>query len=59
MNANLRNVHGTIPLHLALAKGAKPCVELLLAAGADCNLQVCDVSSSFEFYRHCDVVVIK
>lgn len=39
VNANLRNVHGTIPLHLALAKGAKPCVELLLAAGADCNLQ--------------------
>jgi E3 ubiquitin-protein ligase KEG len=52
-------VHGTIPLHLALAKGAKPCVELLLAAGADCNLQVCDVSFSFEFACHCDVVVIK
>lgn len=37
---NIRNVNNTIPLHLALAKGAKPCVELLLSAGADCNMQV-------------------
>lgn len=37
---NIRNVHSTIPLHLALAKGAKPCVKLLLSAGANCNLQV-------------------
>ncbi|XP_011024982.1 PREDICTED: E3 ubiquitin-protein ligase KEG-like [Populus euphratica] len=47
VNANLRNVHGTIPLHLALAKGAKPCVELLLAAGADCNLQDEDGDNAF------------
>lgn len=37
---NIRNMHNTIPLHLALAKGAKPCVELLLSAGANCSLQV-------------------
>ena len=37
---NIRNVHNTIPLHLALAKGAKSCVKLLLSAGANCNLQV-------------------
>lgn len=40
MNVNIRNVHNTIPLHLALAKGAKPCVELLLSVGANCNIQV-------------------
>lgn len=37
---NIRNVHNSIPLHLALARGAKACVGLLLAAGADYNLQV-------------------
>ncbi|KAJ4840034.1 hypothetical protein Tsubulata_033350 [Turnera subulata] len=47
VDANLRNVHGTIPLHLALAKGAMPCVELLLAAGADCNLQDDDGDNAF------------
>ncbi|CAK7330657.1 unnamed protein product [Dovyalis caffra] len=47
VNANLRNVHGTIPLHLALAKGAKHCVELLLAAGADCNMQDEDGDNAF------------
>lgn len=37
---NIRNVHNTIPLHVALARGAKSCVGLLLSAGANCNLQV-------------------
>lgn len=37
---NIRNVHNSIPLHLALARGAKACVGLLLAAGANYNLQV-------------------
>ena len=37
---NIRNVHNGIPLHIALARGAKSCVELLLCIGADCNLQV-------------------
>ena len=37
---NIRNVHNSIPLHLALARGAKACVGLLLAAEADYNLQV-------------------
>lgn len=37
---NIRNTHNTIPLHVALARGAKLCVGLLLSAGADCNLQV-------------------
>ena len=37
---NIQNVHNTIPLHVALARGAKSCVGLLLSAGANCNLQV-------------------
>ena len=37
---NIRNVHNTIPLHVALARGAKSCVGLLLSAGANCNVQV-------------------
>ncbi|MCI63120.1 E3 ubiquitin-protein ligase KEG-like, partial [Trifolium medium] len=40
VDVNTRNVHNSIPLHLALARGAKACVGLLLAAGADYNLQV-------------------
>lgn len=40
VDVNLRNVHNTIPLHVALARGAKSCVGLLLSAGANCNLQV-------------------
>ncbi|KAF9600592.1 hypothetical protein IFM89_011121 [Coptis chinensis] len=39
VDANIRNVHNTIPLHVALARGAKLCVGLLLSAGANCNLQ--------------------
>ncbi|KAF7119469.1 hypothetical protein RHSIM_Rhsim13G0208400 [Rhododendron simsii] len=47
VDVNIRNMHHTIPLHLALAKGAIPCVELLLAAGADCNLQDDDGENAF------------
>ncbi|KAL5159578.1 E3 ubiquitin-protein ligase KEG [Glycine soja] len=39
VDVNIRNVHNGIPLHIALARGAKSCVELLLCTGADCNLQ--------------------
>ena len=37
---NIRNAQNTIPLHVALARGAKSCVGLLLSAGANYNLQV-------------------
>ena len=37
---NIRNEHNTIPLHVALARGAKSCVGLLLSSGANYNLQV-------------------
>ncbi|CAD5331582.1 unnamed protein product [Arabidopsis thaliana] len=40
VNANIRNVHNTIPLHMALARGANSCVSLLLESGSDCNIQV-------------------
>ena len=56
VDVNIRNMHNTIPLHLALAKGAKPCVKLLLSAGANCNLQVgphiskCYVSNYYYYY---------
>ena len=40
VDVNIRNVHNTTPLHVALARGAASCVGLLLSAGADCNLQV-------------------
>ncbi|KAK6928918.1 Serine-threonine/tyrosine-protein kinase, catalytic domain [Dillenia turbinata] len=39
VDVNIRNVHNTIPLHVALARGAKTCVGFLLSAGANCNLQ--------------------
>ncbi|XP_013625508.1 E3 ubiquitin-protein ligase KEG isoform X2 [Brassica napus] len=39
VNANIRNVHNTIPLHMALARGANACVSLLLESGSDCNIQ--------------------
>ncbi|CAL5330573.1 unnamed protein product [Camellia sinensis] len=39
VDVNIRNVNNTIPLHVALARGAKLCVGLLLSAGANCNLQ--------------------
>jgi E3 ubiquitin-protein ligase KEG len=37
---NIRNAQNTSPLHVALNRGANSCVGLLLAAGADCNIQV-------------------
>jgi E3 ubiquitin-protein ligase KEG len=39
VDVNVRNVHNTIPLHVALARGANSCVGLLLSAGANCNMQ--------------------
>ncbi|KAK9169794.1 hypothetical protein Syun_001934 [Stephania yunnanensis] len=39
VDVNIRNTHNTIPLHIALARGAKLCVGLLLSAGANYNLQ--------------------
>ncbi|KAM7267301.1 hypothetical protein ACFE04_009467 [Oxalis oulophora] len=39
VDVNIRNVHNTIPIHVALARGANLCVGLLLSAGANCNLQ--------------------
>lgn len=47
VDVNIRNVHNSIPLHLALARGAKTCVGLLLDAGADCNLQDDDGDNAF------------
>ncbi|GFZ20620.1 protein kinases;ubiquitin-protein ligase [Actinidia rufa] len=47
VDVNIRNIINTIPLHLALAKGARPCVELLLSAGANCNLQDDDGDNAF------------
>ncbi|KAG5154386.1 hypothetical protein JHK82_012355 [Glycine max] len=39
VDVNIRNMHNGIPLHIALARGAKSCVELLLSIGANCNVQ--------------------
>ncbi|CAB4268319.1 unnamed protein product [Prunus armeniaca] len=39
VDVNIRNVQNTIPLHVALARGAKSCVGLLLSSGANYNLQ--------------------
>ncbi|KAG6628361.1 hypothetical protein I3843_14G010800 [Carya illinoinensis] len=39
VDVNIRNVHNTIPLHVALARGANTCIGLLLSAGANCNMQ--------------------
>ncbi|XP_045819942.1 E3 ubiquitin-protein ligase KEG isoform X2 [Trifolium pratense] len=47
VDVNTRNVHNSIPLHLALARGAKACVGLLLDAGADYNLQDDDGDNAF------------
>ncbi|KAG5057380.1 hypothetical protein JHK86_012376 [Glycine max] len=40
VDVNIRNMHNGIPLHIALARGAKSCVELLLSIGANCNVQL-------------------
>ncbi|KAL8028693.1 hypothetical protein ABFX02_14G177400 [Erythranthe guttata] len=47
VDVNIRNVQNTIPLHVALARGAKSCVELLLSAGANCNMQDDDGDNAF------------
>ncbi|KAG9151827.1 hypothetical protein Leryth_002101 [Lithospermum erythrorhizon] len=39
VDVNMRNMYNTIPLHIALARGANSCVGLLLSAGANCNMQ--------------------
>ncbi|GAV69413.1 Ank domain-containing protein/Pkinase domain-containing protein/zf-C3HC4 domain-containing protein/Ank_2 domain-containing protein/Ank_4 domain-containing protein [Cephalotus follicularis] len=39
VDPNIRNLHNTIPIHVALARGANSCVGLLLSAGANYNLQ--------------------
>ncbi|PHU09809.1 E3 ubiquitin-protein ligase KEG [Capsicum chinense] len=39
VDVNIKNVNNTIPLHVALNRGAKSCVGLLLSAGANCNIQ--------------------
>ncbi|KAG8363717.1 hypothetical protein BUALT_Bualt19G0051400 [Buddleja alternifolia] len=47
VDVNIRNMQNTIPLHVALARGAKSCVGLLLSAGANCNLQDDDGDNAF------------
>ncbi|QHO17825.1 E3 ubiquitin-protein ligase KEG [Arachis hypogaea] len=47
VDVNICNIHNSIPLHLALARGAKASVGLLLAAGADYNLQDDDGDNAF------------
>ncbi|KAL2461125.1 E3 ubiquitin-protein ligase KEG [Abeliophyllum distichum] len=47
VDVNIRNVQNTIPLHVALARGSKSCVGLLLSAGANCNLQDDDGDNAF------------
>ncbi|KAH6819712.1 protein kinase [Perilla frutescens var. frutescens] len=47
VDVNTRNVQNTIPLHVALARGAKSCVGLLLSAGANCNMQDDDGDNAF------------
>ncbi|CAA0831427.1 E3 ubiquitin-protein ligase KEG [Striga hermonthica] len=47
VDVNIRNQQKTIPLHVALARGAKSCVGLLLSAGANCNLEDDDGDNAF------------
>ncbi|PIN21983.1 MEKK [Handroanthus impetiginosus] len=47
VDVNIRNVQNAIPLHVALARGAKSCVGLLLSAGANCNMQDDDGDNAF------------
>ncbi|CAM6116455.1 unnamed protein product [Calypogeia fissa] len=39
VDVDVRDIHTTTPLHVALARGSKACVGLLLERGANCNLQ--------------------
>ncbi|XP_071715589.1 E3 ubiquitin-protein ligase KEG-like [Rutidosis leptorrhynchoides] len=47
VDVNIRNVQNTIPLHVALARGSKSCVGMLLSAGANCNLQDDEGNNAF------------
>lgn len=47
VDVNIRSVQNVMPLHVALARGANPCVELLLSAGADYNMQDDDGDNAF------------
>uniref|UniRef100_A0A1D1YVT9 RING-type E3 ubiquitin transferase n=1 Tax=Anthurium amnicola TaxID=1678845 RepID=A0A1D1YVT9_9ARAE len=47
VDVNITNVQNTIPLHVALNRGANSCVGLLLSAGANCNLQDDDGDNAF------------
>lgn len=49
VDVNIRNAQNTTPLHVALNRGANSCVGLLLAAGANCNIQVCCLADLFSF----------
>ncbi|GLJ05731.1 hypothetical protein SUGI_0024130 [Cryptomeria japonica] len=39
VHVDVRDAHNTTPLHVALARGSKACVGLLLESGANCNSQ--------------------
>ncbi|KAJ6807815.1 E3 ubiquitin-protein ligase KEG [Iris pallida] len=47
VDVDVRNAQNTPPLHVALNRGANLCVDLLLSAGADCNLQDDDGDNAF------------
>ncbi|XP_015639441.1 E3 ubiquitin-protein ligase KEG [Oryza sativa Japonica Group] len=47
VDVNIRNAQNTTPLLVALNRGANSCVGLLLAAGANCNLQDDDGDNAF------------
>ncbi|XP_020108735.1 E3 ubiquitin-protein ligase KEG isoform X1 [Ananas comosus] len=47
VDVNIRNAQNTIPLHVALNRGANSCVGLLLSAGANCNMQDDDGDNAF------------
>nr|GFC13934.1 ankyrin repeat-containing protein [Tanacetum cinerariifolium] len=47
VDVNIRNVQNTIPLHVALARGSKSCVGMLLSAGANCNMQDDEGNNAF------------
>ncbi|XP_024021150.1 E3 ubiquitin-protein ligase KEG [Morus notabilis] len=49
VDVNIRNEHNTIPLHVALARGAKSCVRLLLSYGANYNFQDDEGDNAFHF----------
>ncbi|KAJ6818499.1 E3 ubiquitin-protein ligase KEG [Iris pallida] len=47
VDVDVRNAQNTLPLHVALNRGANLCVDLLLSAGADCSLQDDDGDNAF------------